>query len=274
MAGGTGRERRARRSYKPAVEAMEVLRLLSGAAHTAAFSGSAAEYQALLEPVQSSAAIAGYPGISDAAWDAALLDARIGDLYASPLATETVEPEVVAPLDPEAMASGLKQLDRYLTRSWQRAGLSPQSYEDSSQAVYATLLQQLGRSRFDAMLNDVGRSGVKEVFSKETAEGADFFRAVDMVKKRVQRERTYQPLDDVTATAALDAETQSRRDALREAIDRSLTPREASLIQESLLGRTPAEIAFHWGVAPKTVSNEKTRVLNKLRGVLGAEVPN
>jgi DNA-binding CsgD family transcriptional regulator len=31
------------------------------------------------------------------------------------------------------------------------------------------------------------------------------------------------------------------------------------------MGKTPAEIADQWGVAPKTVSNEKTRVLQKLR---------
>ena len=34
------------------------------------------------------------------------------------------------------------------------------------------------------------------------------------------------------------------------------------------MGKTPAEIALHWGVAPKTISNEKTRVIQKLRDVL------
>ncbi len=58
------------------------------------------------------------------------------------------------------------------------------------------------------------------------------------------------------------------REALREAIDRRLSPREAALIQDTLMGKTPAEIASQWGVAPKTVSNEKTRVLQKLRDAL------
>jgi DNA-binding CsgD family transcriptional regulator len=35
-----------------------------------------------------------------------------------------------------------------------------------------------------------------------------------------------------------------------------------------LQGKTPAEIAQQWGVAPKTVSNEKTRVIQKLRDAL------
>jgi DNA-binding CsgD family transcriptional regulator len=34
------------------------------------------------------------------------------------------------------------------------------------------------------------------------------------------------------------------------------------------MGKTPAEIAVGWGVAAKTVSNEKTRVLQKLRDAL------
>jgi DNA-binding CsgD family transcriptional regulator len=38
------------------------------------------------------------------------------------------------------------------------------------------------------------------------------------------------------------------------------------------MGKTPSEIALQWGVAPKTVSNEKTRVIQKLRDALVAEM--
>ena len=58
------------------------------------------------------------------------------------------------------------------------------------------------------------------------------------------------------------------RAALWEAIQHTLSPREAALIHDTLMGKTPAEIAIQWGVAPKTVSNEKTRVLQKLRSAL------
>ena len=37
------------------------------------------------------------------------------------------------------------------------------------------------------------------------------------------------------------------------------------MIRDTLMGKSPAEIADQWGVAPKTVSNEKTRILQKLR---------
>ena len=73
------------------------------------------------------------------------------------------------------------------------------------------------------------------------------------------------------AVAHRQDETQAHwRDALHEAIDQSLSPREAALIHATLQGETPAEIALRWGVAPKTVSNEKTRVIQKLREVLTA----
>ena len=133
-----------------------------------------------------------------------------------------------------------------------------QMHEDCTQAVYTTMLQQFGRNQFDALISDVGHSGIKDVFSRETNEGLDFFRAVDMIKKRALRERVYQSLDAVDVPASSgNAETKAWSDALREAIDDSLSPREASLINETLMGKTPAEIAHHWGVAPKTMSNEK-----------------
>ena len=62
------------------------------------------------------------------------------------------------------------------------------------------------------------------------------------------------------------------RNALHEAIDQSLTPREAALIHATLEGETPAEIAARWGVAPKTVSNEKCRAIQKLREALTGDL--
>jgi RNA polymerase sigma factor (sigma-70 family) len=128
----------------------------------------------------------------------------------------------------------------------------------------------MGRQRFDTLLSDVGHSGVKEVFSRETPEGLAFFRAVDMVKKQAQRRRVHQSLEsvDVPSKSRNHDFGTARREALQEAIKRSLSPREAALIQNTLSGMTPSEIADQWGVTPKTVSNEKSRVLQKLRDAL------
>ena len=172
--------------------------------------------------------------------------------------------------DPVALASGLSQLNKYLNKTWYRAGLPVQLHDDSTQAVYTALLQNMGRDQFDSLVTDVGHWGVKDVFNRETSDGVAFFRAVDMVKKRAQRERTYQSLEsvDVAGDDQHSGSSTTLRDALREAIQHTLSPREAALIQDTLMGKTPAEIANQWGVAPKTVSNEKTRVLQKLRSAL------
>ena len=224
----------------------------------------------------------GSQAVSSATWDAALVQTELADILGTgggSTGTATApasssEPKVAAPpvttADTKALTSGLTQLNKYLSRAWYRAGISPQLHDDSSQAVYTTLLQNLGRSNFDSLITDVGHWGIKEVFPRETSEGVAFFRAVDMVKKRAERERIHQSLDTIDVAGPSDefGEVADRRHALEEAIKQTLSPREAALIQDTLMGKTPAEIADQWGVAPKTVSNEKTRVLQKLRMAL------
>ena len=268
--GGEGKSRK-RRDYRPMLQAAEALRLLSSAAAGVLFQGLAAEHdlQAASGPA------AGTPlddpvAASNATWDAALVQTQlaairsgIGQTTASSAGTTTSTSE------PITLSSGLTQLNKYLGRAWYRSGIPVQMHEDTSQAVFTTLLHQLGRDRFDALVSAVGHSGIKDVFSKQANEGVAFFRAVDMVKKRAQRERIFQPLEvaDVPQSRG-DYESRARREALREAIDQLLSRREASLINDTLIGKTPAEIALHWGVTPKTVSNEKARVIQKLREAL------
>ena len=172
--------------------------------------------------------------------------------------------------DPAAVNAGLSQLDKYLDRTWYRAGIPAQLHDDSSQAVYATLLQNLGRQRFDGLVGEVGQVGIREVFTRETSDGIAFFRAVDMVKKRAQREKLHQSIDsvDLPSRSPDQGSSAQLRAALQEAISSTLNPRESALIHETLMGKTPAEIALQWGVAPKTISNEKSRVLQKLREAL------
>ncbi len=258
MARGKG-ERGKRRSYRPAVEALEALRLLSAAAQTLPHLVAEHDLLSPSAPIGSDA-----PPTSDEAWDVALGQTELADLLGPSTTTA----------DAQEIAAGLSQLNRYLSRAWYRAGIPPQMHDDSTQAVFVTLLQNLGRSRFDDLAAEIGRVGIRDVLSQETADGPVFFRAIDTVKKRAQRERSFQPLDTVAASVASQADDphSDRRGALREAIQQSLSPREAALIYATLKGETPAEIASQWGVAPKTVSNEKTRALQKLRDVLVADV--
>ncbi|MGA2701112.1 MAG: sigma-70 family RNA polymerase sigma factor [Isosphaeraceae bacterium] len=250
-----------RRSYRPAVEPLEALRLLSSAAQT--LPGIVVPHDLL---TRTSLLDAPVPSpLSGTAWDTALDQTRRAELLGQPSNGA----------DSEAISSGIAQLNRYLSRAWYRAGVPAQMHDDCSQAVYVTLLQNLGRPQFDSLMAEIGHAGIRDVLSRETAEGPDFFRAVDTVKKRAQRERNFQPLDTLGVVASPqegDIQLQ-QRGALREAIAQSLNPREAALINATLNGETPARIASQWGVAPKTVSNEKTRVIQKLRTVLGTDVP-
>ena len=208
MAGGSGGKKRVGRSYRPTLEAMEALRLLSGATATS-LPGLVAEHNVLPEHVPTAMPATELPSVSGDTWDAALFQTHLADILSG---TAGTTPTVTAgsggaattptTTDTAALNSGLNQLNKYLSRAWYRAGIPMQMHEDCSQAVYATLLQQLGRNRFDSLVGDIGHSGIKDVFSRETDEGIDFFRAVDMIKKRAQRERVYQPLDAVDVPAS------------------------------------------------------------------------
>jgi RNA polymerase sigma factor (sigma-70 family) len=274
------KKNRTQRRYSPSVERLEAVRLLSSATQAHPLTSLVAEHDVLSDPTGAVPHLAdGAAAVSSATWDAALVQTELADILgpvAGPTATASspasaTSPKVVtattATTDTQALESGLTQLNKYLSRAWYRAGISPQLHDDSTQAVYATLLQNLGRGSLDSLITDIGHSGIKDVFTRETSEGLAFFRAVDMVKKRAQRERIHQSLDsiDVAAPDTDQGESASHRVALQEAIEKKLNPREAALIQDTLMGKTPAEIASQWGVAPKTVSNEKTRVLQKLR---------
>jgi RNA polymerase sigma factor (sigma-70 family) len=283
LASGNENNPRTRRDYRPAVEGLEAMRLLSSAAQAHPLATIAAERDLVADPVQHPVPTGDQTSpqaISTETWDEALVQTQLAELLRSPGATAS-SPTTTATLtptaqtattdtDPVAMASGLSQLNKYLNRTWSRAGIPAQLHDDSTQAVYTALLQNMGRGRFDGLVSDVGNWGVKDTFSRETSDGLAFFRTVDMVKKRAQRERVHQSLDtvDVASDDRKPGSGNNLREALKEAIDQTLNPREAALIEDTLIGKTPAEIATQWGVAAKTVSNEKTRVLQKLRSAL------
>jgi RNA polymerase sigma factor (sigma-70 family) len=279
LASGNENNPRARRDYRPTVEGLEALRLLSSAAQAHPLATMAAERDLLADPIHHPVPAGdetSAQAISTDAWDEALVQTQLAELLrstgagSSPAATSTLTPTaqtVTTDTDPVAMASGLSQLSKYLNKTWYRAGIPAQLHDDSTQAVYTALLQNMGRGRFDGLVSEVGNWGVRDTFTRETSDGLAFFRAVDMVKKRAQRERMHQSLDsvDVASDDRSSGTGTTLREALKEAIDHTLNPREAALIEDTLMGKTPAEIATQWGVAAKTVSNEKTRVLQKLR---------
>lgn len=248
-----------RRSYTPSIEALDALRLLSVAVPGLP---ELAIEQNLLPDAGTSAEPA--PGSLEATWEVARRDTRLADLR---------DPNGRV-ADPEAIASGLAQLSRYLSRAWYRAAIPEARHDDCSQAVYLALLQDQERDDFDALIGDIGTRGIRDVLNRESERGPGFFRAIDTVKKRAQRERCFDPLDlyGGIAPPGEDEALGRRREALREAIEGSLTSREADLIDATLDGKTPAEIALETGLTPKTISNEKCRIIRKLRELLAEDL--
>ena len=259
---------KARRSYRPSVEALEALRMLSSMSAGLPTVPVQHDWMAAA-PVATDPT----PGTSltvGTTWDAALADSTLNEIL-GPSTTEA---------DAESISAGLAQLNKYLGRAWSRAGISVQQQDDCTQAVYAALLQSLGRDRFDSLLSEIGQFGIPNILSRETADGPTFFRAIDTIKKRAQRERSFQSLDGIDAAASITANAAGTnhngadqwRGALLEAMGQTLSTREAQLIHATLQGQTPSEIAAVWGVAPKTISNEKTRAIQKLRTALIADL--
>jgi hypothetical protein len=250
-----GRDRK-RRTCTLRVEPLEGCRLASGT--SPGLPGLAVEHESLNDPANPAQPVASAHSES-----VALGEERSGN---------RLEPSrQITDADPHG--TGLSQFVRYLNRCWSRSGIMPHRHDDFSQEVYLRLLEAWGHEHFHRLLGDIDRLGISGVLGRETTEGLDLFRAIDRVKMRARRERRTQSLDAANTIASRhrdDLKAQGRGD-LHEAIGLLLGPREAALIDATLQGQTPAEIAARWGVAPKTVSNEKPRVLHKLRdGLLRA----
>ena len=143
----------------------------------------------------------------------------------------------------------MTHIGRYLSCVWQRT--IPVCYhEDCTQEVLAIYLERMGRTRLESLINN----------PKIVDE--DFYRVIDTVKKRVQREHKHRSLlSDVFTTA--DPQTHELYDAIT-----FLTPREQCLINDVLAGFSLAEIGARSGVSAKTASDRKSRTLRKLRSIL------
>ena len=264
-----------RHAYQPEVEGLEALRLLNGSVCPPPSVAEVAPIPDLAaDPAASTAAATAPVGAvlppapgSHVAWDTALEQAQLGDWLETLLDAGAEGLQGGSEANDPALRGGVEDLARYLNTAWRRAGIPPQKFDDCSQSVFMTLLENYGREQFDGLVREVPDRGIAGVFRPETESGKEFYRAIDAAKKRAQRERSLSSLDapeDFGVSMPADEWGEARAD-LREAMDQVLTPREADLIRSLLAGEDAGEIAGRWGVAPKTVLNEKSRVLQKLR---------
>jgi len=156
----------------------------------------------------------------------------------------------------------VQDIQRYCTVCWRNARLDPGLWEDCTQEVCCRLL---GKAR-------AGQLDLNLVLADDTAERRELVRAIDMVRKRVQRSKRYQPLNDrLTPGPDLDQRERNRQElgeileAARQAV---LSARQDQIVELWTRGWTVPEIGEKMSLPVARVSDEKYKALRKLERYL------
>ena len=165
----------------------------------------------------------------------------------------------LAALTAQATESELvHDIQRYCAVCWRNARLDPGLWDDCTQEVCVRLL---GKAR-------AGELDLNLVLADDTAERRELVRAIDMVRKRVQRARKHQALDDQSTPGPdvdrLDRERQELGEILEAARRAVLSPRQDRIVELWTRGWNVPEIGQTLGLSPARVSDEKYKALRKL----------
>lgn len=152
----------------------------------------------------------------------------------------------------------LHDIQRYCAVCWRNAKLDPGLWDDCTQEVCCRLL---GKAR-------AGELDLNKVLAEDTTERRELVRAIDMVRKRVQRAKRHQAIDD-QVMAAPDLDLQARhRQELGEVLEAAraavLSPRQDEIVELWTRGWTVPEIAAKLSLTHARVSDEKYKALRKL----------
>jgi DNA-binding CsgD family transcriptional regulator len=148
----------------------------------------------------------------------------------------------------------VRDLSRYCTACWRNAGLPIDRWADCTQEVFCQLLQRVPRAEWTLVLH-----GPDEERRRE------FLRVVDLVKKRVQRERKGDPIDPsaLPDNRPVD-EWQDTREELWTVAREILTPRQQHILSRCADGYSVADIATELKLPAQRVSDEKYKAIQKL----------
>jgi len=165
----------------------------------------------------------------------------------------------LAALTAHATESDLvRDIQRYCAVCWRNAHLDPGLWDDCTQEVCCRLL---GKARAGAL-------DLNLVLAEDTPERRELVRAIDMVRKRVQRAKKHQVLDD-QLTPGPDRDGQGRqRQELGEILEAArravLTDRQDQIVELWTRGWTVPEIGRELKLPVARVSDEKYKALRKL----------
>ncbi len=156
----------------------------------------------------------------------------------------------------------VRDIQRYCTVCWRNARLDPRLWEDCTQEVCCRLLTKARAGQLD----------LTQVLAEDTSERRELVRAIDMVRKRVQRAKRYQPLDGYTTPATNLDQRQRDQLELGEILEAArhavLTARQDRIIELWMRGWSVPEIGGELGMTGTRVSDEKYKALRKLENHL------
>ena len=169
----------------------------------------------------------------------------------------------LATLTAEAIeGSVVRDIQRYCTVCWKNARLDPGVWDDCTQEVCYRLLDQARSGRLD----------LSQVLAEDSQERRELVRAIDMVRKRVQRARRWVPLDEQrtppTATQLPVDHQVELAELLETARRETLTERQDRIVELWTRGWTVPEIAESLGMTTARVSDEKYKALRRLEKFL------
>jgi RNA polymerase sigma factor (sigma-70 family) len=162
---------------------------------------------------------------------------------------------------PAANPQTVNDLSRYCTACWRNARLPADVWPDCTQEVFTRLLERVPPGSWGQTLSDEGQ------------ERRELLRAIDAVKKRVQRGRKWSVYPE-ESVADHRPTAEARRAEVQEELNRAaadlLSGRQQQIIRWSAEGWGVQEIADRLAIGPERVSDEKYKAVRKLRSYFEA----
>ena len=154
----------------------------------------------------------------------------------------------------------VQDISKYCQTCWRNARLPADRWQDCTQEVFIRLLERVEADKWASVLKD-----------DETAERREFVRAIDAVKKRVQRTRKFAGLTPDVSDYRGGGENSVRDDraAVAKAAAEVLGPRQRRILELTADGWAVPEIAADLGTTVERVSDEKYKAVKKLQHYFG-----
>ncbi len=155
-----------------------------------------------------------------------------------------------------AEANAVRDIQRYCTTCWKNAHLDPGVWDDCTQEVCCRLITKARSGELDLL----------QVLAEDTPERRELVRAIDMVRKRVQRARRPAAVD--VATVADRGRPLAQQLELGELLEQArravLSDRQDQILEMWTHGWAVPEIAETLNLPVARVSDEKYKALRKL----------